>query len=389
MKPRQLTWPERGQLWLRLGVRAAIAVAVILVCDKVGGRLLTLFMPFLLALAAAALFNRPVRWLQRKLGWRRGILSLLTMIVVFGAIGAVLSLLIRAMVLELISLVENWQSILDAGEELMQQVDRFLQGIADRLPFQIFPAGQMPLERLAQWLESELSGAMPDLGHLTAFATDKARGISMFFLSLVAFLMATYFLCADYPYLRTRAVQRVGDRTRTWISQIKAAALAAFGGYLKAQLLLSIGVFFILLIGFILTGQEYALLLAVGFAVLDFIPLIGAGTVMVPWAIIDLLGKRYMAAAALMAIWGVVVLFRRLAEPKIVGNQTGLSPILSLISIYIGMRLGGIGGMILGPILALVVLNLLGLGLLDNTKADLRMAVDDVAAILRAGREKN
>ena len=167
------------------------------------------------------------------------------------------------------------------------------------------------------------------------------------------------------------------------MAYMKKTVVAAFGGYLKAQLLLSLGVFGILLAGFLFTGQDYALLLALGLAVLDFIPLLGSGTVMVPWAVIALLTRDYSKALLVLAIWGVIAVFRRVAEPKIVGDQTGLSPILSLISIYVGMKLGGVPGMILGPILLLVVLNLAGIGMFHNLRMDLTMAMDDILELLR------
>lgn len=384
----QLSWSERGQLWLRLGIRLVGTVLAVLFVWKAGGPLLSLFMPFILALAAAALLNPLVRWLQKKLGWPRGLLSLLSLLVLFGAVGTGLTLLIRAAVLELVSLAENWQSILAAVEQGARTLDQLLQGFASKLPIQITAPDQTVLERLVDWLQQWVQTAGPDLGNLTQFATDRAKDVSSFVLALVVFLMGSYFLCADYPYLRTRVIQRMDDGVLSFLGQVKTAALAAFGGYLRAQLLLTAGVFFILLGGFLLAGQSYALLLALTLAVLDFIPIVGSGTVMVPWAVIDLFTGRYEQAATVMIIWGIVALFRRVAEPKFVGNQTGLSPIASLISIYVGMRLAGVAGMILGPIVTLVVLNLLGLGLLDGTKADLRLALEDTAAILRGGAER-
>ncbi len=378
-----LSWPQRGQLWLRIGIRLLVAVAVVLFVWKLGRPLLSLFMPFLLALGAAALLNPVVRQLQKRLGWSRGVLSLLSLLVVFGAVGTGLTLLVRAAVLELVSLAENWQSILLAVENSVLELDLFLQGLAEKLPFAITAPDQTVLERVALWLQDWMQTAAPDLGYLTQFATDKAKDVAGFALALVVFLMGSYFLCADYPYLRTRVIQRLDDGLLRFVRQVKTAALAAFGGYLKAQLLLTVGVFFILLGGFLLTGQSYALLLALGLAVLDFIPIVGSGTVLVPWAVIDLFTARYDRAIAIMVIWGAVVLFRRVGEPKFVGDQTGLSPIISLISIYVGMRVGGVAGMILGPILTLVALNLLGLGLLDGVKADLRLAAEDAAAVLR------
>ena len=342
MYRKQLSWSERGQLWLRIGIRLAVTALVVLVLWKLGPSVLSLFMPFILALGAAALLNPAVRWLQKRLGWSRGVLSLLTLLVIFGGVGTILSLLIRAAVMEMISLAENWQEILAALENGVQALDEFLQGIVARLPISITAPDQTILEKVALWLQEWFQSAGPDLGNLTQFATDKAKDVSAFALALVIFLAASYFLCADYPYLRTRVVQNMDEELLSWLGQAKTAALAAFGGYLKAQLLLTIGVFFILLGGFLVTGQSYALLLALGLSVLDFIPIVGSGTVMVPWAVIDLFTKNYEQAIALMVIWGAVVIFRRVAEPKFVGNQTGLSPVVALISIYVGMRVAGV-----------------------------------------------
>ena len=80
--------------------------------------------------------------------------------------------------------------------------------------------------------------------------------------------------------------------------------------------------FFILLVGFFLIGQSYGLLLALGLAMLDFIPIVGAGTIMVPWAFLALFTHDYAQAIQIMLIWGVIAMFRRVGEPKVVGDQT-------------------------------------------------------------------
>ena len=103
---------------------------------------------------------------------------------------------------------------------------------------------------------------------------------------------------------------------------------------------------------------------------------------MVPWAVIALFTRDYSAAIEMMVIWGIIAMFRRVMEPKFVGDQTGLSPILSLVSIYVGMRLAGVLGMILGPILLLVLLNLAGMGLFRGVRMDVMAAVGDLASIL-------
>lgn len=387
MQRKQLNWSQRGQLWLRLFIRVVGTGLILWAIAAVGRPLLSLFMPFLLALAAAALLDPIVRVLQKRLGWARKWVSLIVLIVLVGGIGGALALLVRAGVDEVISLAENWDGLLAAFSQGLEKTEQLLQNVMQKLPFELPGRDQPLLDQVGQWLSQWMTGMVPDIGNLTDFAAARARGVVGFVLALVAFLMGAYFLCADYPYLRTGFARRLEEDTLARLQQVKKVSLGAFGGYLRAQLLLSLGVFVILLCGFLVTGQSYALLLALGFAMMDFIPLIGSGTVMVPWAVINLFLGNYARAIEMMIIWGLIVVFRRLAEPKVVGDQTGLSPILSLISIYVGMRLYGVLGMVFFPILVLVVLNLAGLGLFDGTRNDLKLAFEDILAILRDGRD--
>lgn len=379
MKPGQLTWRERGWLWIRLGIRLVIVVAVVALLAVFGGTLLSLFAPFLIALVTAALLNPLVKWFQRRLGLSRPILAGLLMILVFGALGGAIVFLGYAVVSELVSLAQNWQGLLDGLQGALRQTEELLARLLTLVPPQFNEMVESVTDGLLQWL----STATPNLlNTLVNYTTNKAMGVPSFVVALVIFLLATFFLTADYPYLRSRAAQGMGEGLLHFCRQVRSTALGAFGGYLKAEFLLSVGVFFILLVGFLIIRQPYGLLLALGLAVLDFIPIIGAGTVMVPWAFIALFTRDYSTAIELMAIWGVIALFRRVMEPKFVGDQTGLSPILSLVSIYVGMKVGGVLGMILGPICLLVLMNLVGMGMFHDLRLDLSAAARDIAAIL-------
>lgn len=380
MERKTLTWLQRGRLWMRLGIRLLLAVLTVWAAAKLLRPALSLFAPFLLAFGMAAALNPLVRRLQRKLGWSRGLVSLVTVLVLVGLVGGALGLLIYGLGSEVVSLARNWEGLFAHGIAVFEKIEGLFEHFQTLIPAEITLATQASRDRLTMWVQENMSSM---LAVSAEYITNKAIQVPGFLLGLVMFLIGTYFLTADYPYLRTRLIQHTDDRTLFFLGQMKKTVGAAFGGYLKAQLLLSLGVFGILLAGFLFTGQDYALLLALGLAVLDFIPLLGSGTVMVPWAVIDLLIQNYSNALSLMLIWGVIAVFRRVAEPKIVGNQTGLSPFLSLISIYVGMKLGGVPGMILGPILVLVVLNLAGIGMFHTLRMDLTMAVDDILALLR------
>lgn len=379
MDSQQLSWRQRGNLWFRLAIRFVLVLLAILILKLFGRPLLSLFAPFLLALITAAILNPLVKRLQKALGWGRGPLSLLLLLLLFGLVGGAMVLLAYAAVSELISLAQNWSGLLDSLQTTMDQVEALFSNLWSLIPQQITEFINDTFTSFFDWFKEAATQWLTGFGSTVG---EKAMGLPSFVIALVIYIMAAYLLTADYPYLRSRAAQHMDDGLLHFLGQVRTVALGAFGGYLKAELFLSVGVFFILLAGFTLIRQPYGLLLALALAVLDFIPIVGAGTVMVPWAFIALFVGDFAAATELMIIWGIIALFRRVMEPKFVGDQTGLSPILSLVSIYVGMKLGGVVGMILGPILLLVLLNLAGMGMFHGLRLDLVAAARDIAAIL-------
>ncbi len=385
MDLRELTWKERGRLWVRLGVRLLLAAAVLLLLFFAVPPLLSLFMPFVLALLLAWLLNPVVRWLHHRLKISRRLISLLVILLVFGVAGGALFWFFYGVGTEVYSLVADWSTVGAGLEQGLNAVGEHLARFFALLPKELTGWLDDLYERLKLWLQEAVPQLLASLGKGAGnFAMKLPSGV----VAAVVFLMASYFITADYPHLRFWATERMSAGVRSFLSQVRKIAVGALGGYIKAELILSVGVFFILLIGFSVIGQGYALLLALLLAVMDFIPIIGSGTVMVPWAVVDLVMGNYRGALGLMVIWGVVCLFRRVAEPKVVGDQTGLSPILSLVSIYVGMRLGGVLGMILGPAVTLIILNILKMDVFSGTRRDLRLAVQDIRALLAAGRDE-
>ncbi len=380
MEYRELSWPQRGKLWLRLGIRLVLTVLLILVLVWLVPPLLSLFMPFVVALVVAWLLNPLVRMIHQRIGISRKLVSFLLVLLLFCLAGGVLAYFVYAVAAEVVSLVNNWQAVWESFSVTGDAVLEAIRPFTDPLPVKVWDSLDQLLLQLSGWLETAIPTA---LGSLASGAGSFAMGVPSVAVGVVVFVMAAYFITADYPRIRFQVTRLFGGRVREHLISFKEIVSSAFGGYLRAEFFLSVGVFFILLAGFVITGQSYALLIALLLAVMDFIPIIGAGTVMVPWAVVDLVSGDFRGAIELMVIWGIICLFRRMGEPKFVGSQTGLSPILSLVSIYVGMRLAGVAGMILGPILCLVAIGVGRSGFFDNLRSDLRLAAEDVAAILK------
>lgn len=385
MDLRELSWGERGRLWLRLGIRVVLLAAVILLLVYAAPPLLSLFMPFVLAVVLAWILNPSVRWLQRKLKISRKPISLIVIILAIGVVGGALFWFVYALGSEVYSLIGNWTSVGGSIESGFNELNERLKHLSALVPKEVLGLLENAYTGLIGWLRDVVPGLLETVGtKIGAFAMKVPAGV----IGAVIFLVASYFVVSDYPRIRLMATERMSSGVHSFLSRVRKIALAAFGGYVKAQLILSLGVFFILLIGFWVVGIEYALLLAFVFAVMDFIPIIGSGTVIVPWAVVDIVLGNYRQAISLMVIWGLICVFRRVAEPKVVGDQTGLSPILALISIYVGMRLGGVLGMILGPVLVLIVINIYKMDVLVGTRRDIRMAAQDIRAILKPKDEE-
>lgn len=380
MDGNELSWRERGRLWLRIGLRLVGLILALLVLRFAAPPVLSLLMPFVLALVAAWLLNPLVRLIQKKLNIPRGPISLILIILIFALVGGALFGFGYTIVAEVRQLAGSWETIWTDFQQVLSSVSAFFSDFFKMLPDDLEVQALDLLAQAEEWLYTViptiLAGAASSAGSF-------AMNLPGWGLGVIFFIMGWYFITADYPRLRHLCTTRIPDGLRRNLSHLKDTALGAFGGYVRAQLILSAGVFAILLVGFLIIGQGYALLLALLFSVMDFIPIIGSGTIIVPWAVYNVLVGDFRHAIELMVVWGFILIFRRVAEPKVVGDQTGLSPILSLISIFVGMKLAGVAGMILGPVLCMVVISVVRGGMLSGVAADLRMAGRDISAILR------
>lgn len=380
MENSELNWPQRGKLWLRLGIRLLIILVVLTGAVKLVPPLAGLFMPFLIAFVVAWLLNPPVKYLQKKINVKRNVISLLFLLVGLALAGGLIGGILYSLISQIASFFQNWQSV---WNDIMAGVNALagtLEDLARPLPDEVYNGVSDFMSRAIAWLSNVVPGLLGSAGSRVGSFAMSLPSVGVAF---IIFLMASYFILADYPQIKEKVTEKIPPEFRSFFRDLKHIVVDAFGGYLKAQLILSAAVFGILLLGFLVLRENYALLLAFVLAIMDFIPIIGSGTFLVPWAVIDLVTGNYPHAIGLMVTWGIIAVFRRVAEPKIVGNQTGLSPIVSLISIYIGMRLAGVAGMILGPILCLIVLNLGRGGLFDGLGRDLRTAINDIGGILK------
>ena len=357
------------KLILRISLRLLLIVTVLLCLALLTRPVLNLFFPFLLAFLAATLLAPLVQKFAKRVGgWN--FWSMLFVVLMLLAVTGILVYAGYYLGSQIADLIRSWSSIRKGITDILNQVSQFL---SNNVHFTSTDTEEYILGLLQDglsWLTGKISSWAPTV---VVGVSNLASGIASFLISLLFFIVAAYFMTADYPGLRQRLISWVPDIIRPHMRHVKEAAGSAMFGYLHAQLILSGIVTVIVFVALLIYRQPYSLLIAIATGIIDVMPFFGSGAILVPWGVICLLVGNYKKALFLLILAFALFLYRKLAEPKVVGNQTGLSPLLSLISIYVGMKIGGVAGMILCPIACMIVIGLHGMGFFTPTINDFKM----------------
>lgn len=186
------------------------------------------------------------------------------------------------------------------------------------------------------------------------------------FIGTVVMIIAAYFFIADRERLGEGFWRIIPEDLKPTVCNIKDKVIAALGGFLLAQFKIMCIVFVILLIGFLLIGNPYALLLALVISFVDLLPILGTGTILIPWTLVCFLQKDYRQAVFLIVLYVVCLVARQFLQPKMIADSMGLDSMATLVLIYTGYKLNGMKGMILALLAGVIILSLYRLGLFDH-----------------------
>lgn len=323
--------------------------------------LLVWLLPFLLALAAAMALNPAIEFCRTKLHCPRTLTAAVLTLLLVGLIltlGAGIAFLLLR---QLCQLLTDLPEQLNTVNELLDAAQRQLHHLSAACPDQL----RHWAEHLTALLLTQVAAAAKQAS--TAVLTALARGMTQlprFFLFCVTTVLATFFTCAAYPTLRAFLRRQLTTPQWTALCRGKKLLRTTLGGWLRAEGLLLVATFVQLLAGFLLLHQPYALLLALLISLVDALPVLGLGLILVPWGIVCLLTRQLGRGIALLLLYGIISLVRSFLEPKLMAAQAGLPPLAALAAMYIGFCTLGIPGMILFPLLLLFLKQLHDTGLL-------------------------
>ena len=325
-------------------ISAAAGCALVLA----GGWLLPWLAPFSAALALAAALEPAVLWLGRRTRLPRGACSGTCVMLVLGLIFALLYLMLSRMSAELGSLTERLPELIAEISGTLELWRTRLSGWLDRGGAQARPY----LEHAAAAAGEHLK-TLPALlsGKLLNLLTAAAAAAPAALLFVVTLVIGAYFASASYPELRQFLYAQLSDRARERTAIVCSGLRGTIVHWLKAQLLMMLIIFLALLAAFALLRVNYALLLALATAVIDALPVLGTGTVLIPWALYELLRGQLSLGLGLVIVYIAVTVLRNCIQAKLLGDQLGLHPLATLLAIYVGFASCGVVGMIIFPIL--------------------------------------
>ena len=341
--------------WTRV-LKRILYVIFILLGLYIGLKLSIFYMPFLIAFIISLMVEPAIKYIMKKTNLTRRTSSIIIFAIVSIIILGSLSWLIITLFSESSSLL---QGLNDYFEKAHQIFDNFMSSfdfdkihLSDEILSVIQNSTGDILNNIYSWIRKSLTGLLDIVTSLPSIAI--CIGIAV---------IALYFICVDKIYILDQIEHHL---PKLWVKKIGVHLrdlIKTLGGYLKAEATLILVSFIISLLGLYILkiigfNVEYPLLMALFIGFVDALPILGSGTVMIPWAIICALNGDLKLGISIIVLLIIMSVVRQFLEPKLVSKNIGVHPIFTLIAMYTGFKFMGVIGLLLGPIILIIVKNI-------------------------------
>ena len=335
----------------RIGI-IGISIIILILLFKLS----IFYMPFLIAFILSLTLEHPIKFFMKKFKFKRRTSSIIIFLITIAIIAGLLTWGISTLISEASNLMQGVNKYVDKAyvqiESITSQFDIKRLKLPEQVEKIIETSNDDFFNNIVKKKKNSLSKLIDFLMQIPTIAI---------YTSIT--LIALYFMCVDKVYmideiehhLPTKWVKKLGIHVREIISSV--------GNYLKAEFILVLVSFVISLIGFYILNIigmniNYPLLIALGIAFVDALPILGSGTIMLPWAVICAADGNLKLAIGILVLWAIMSIVRQFLEPKLVSNKIGIHPIFTLIAMYTGFKFMGVWGMVLGPIILIILKNI-------------------------------
>lgn len=321
------------------------------------GHLFSPLLPFIISYAIAFSLQDVTNYFEKRFRVPRKLSAAVLVILVSGIFFLICALIVKRAYEELTVLAQSVKSFIDSLRDDPRLAGEWIERINDAVPFfdvreqltDIWLNIDSRLQQLLGVLAEKLSGAvLPFLGGVITVLPNA-------FLAIFVIITASYYMTVDFGRINSFLLSLFPQKIRSHMKNAYFDAKRTVFRFLKAYGIILLITFAQLFAGFLLLDVKYAFLVAVLTALVDILPVLGTGTVLVPWSIWLFATGNYTKAAGLLVLYVVISVIRQVIEPKIVGKYIGLYPLATLFSMYLGLKLAGLAGLLLFPLAAMVI----------------------------------
>ena len=311
-----------------------------------------LFLPFIIGLGVAIIVQKPVEKLTQKTPLPRAFWSILAVALFF-------ALLLALVIFPIISIYNGMGAFANWAVKQMPTIKQEITEIGKGLDSYISKLPEAVAEPIMNYPSKLFEGAT---GIVTKLASGLAKGIITYFpstmLTTVITIVAACFTTVYYGKIRRFFLCQFSDKKQQLIMKVKSIfienVLKMLGGYILILFVTFLELFF----GMLILGIPYAGIVALIIAFFDILPVVGTGTVLIPWFILDIAMGKTGEGIGILVVYIIITVVRNILEPKIIGERIGLFPLVTLISMYVGLELFGLFGLILLPLTIVVITQL-------------------------------
>ncbi len=344
---------------------------------------LPLVAPFLIAFVLAALLQRPVNALYQRAKLPRGVSGTVLVLLIIGVVVTLVGVAGAQAVNPVQSFISFVGSKLESIPALITSLQNRLLELAANLPEAVAGAvtdaiSGFSADRLLDSLKESLTAdnIINALKTPLSGAWSTVRQLPSFLVGVLITIISACFLTKDYDIVRDFIMRQFSDRSRRKISRAKKLVTFSIGKIVKSYLLiilittfeLSVGLAVLKLLGFYNSG--YIIAISIVIALIDIVPVLGTGTVLIPWAVISLLTGNMGMGIGLIVVYAIITVIRQIIEPKLVAGQFDLPAIVTIASMYIGTKIFGAVGLFLLPLTVIVIKLLADEGIIGFIKTE-------------------
>ncbi len=305
--------------------------------------------PFVFGFLISLMLAPVVNFLIKKLKFGVCLSAFFSIILLVFIIGFLGTWLVSSITQQGIAFMENVPIYMDDVNKVTDGIKVKYNNFFNVMPFEVRNAIDMLTLSSNEFIKSALGSGMKE-GSKNLF-----KVVPNFFMSFILCIISTFFFIKDKSLIRTNVAKKLPNAITSTYVVAKEQLIIALAGYFKAEIIIMSIIATITISGLLLIGYPYALFLGLIIAVVDALPIFGSGFIIIPWLILSLASGNIARAIGLFVIYCTIILTRQTLEPRILGTQLGIHPLIMLMSIYIGFRLFGVFGLILGPIFVVVV----------------------------------